>query len=72
MTDQSNVLVPNASVTMKDVTTSLTRSTTTNSAGRYVFVDVTPGTYDITVTKRGFSTVLIANQIVEAHMVSTK
>ena len=51
VTDQSNAVVPDATVTIKDVATSAVRTTTTNTAGRYVFVNVPPGTYDITITK---------------------
>ena len=48
VTDQSNAVVPDATVTVKDNATSEVRTITTNSAGRYVFVNLPPGTYDIT------------------------
>ena len=56
VTDQSNALVNGASVTLTDTATKNSRSATTNDAGRFIFVDVTPGTYDVSVTKQGFST----------------
>src|ERR1700761_5946313 len=56
VTDSSGAVVPGASVVLTDVATHSARTVTTNDAGRYIFVDVTPGAYGITVTKQGFST----------------
>jgi Carboxypeptidase regulatory-like domain len=56
VTDQSNAVVSGAMVTLTDTSTRNSRSATTNDAGRYIFVDVAPGTYDVTVGKQGFST----------------
>ena len=73
VTDQSNAVVPDATVTVKDNATSEVRTITTNSAGRYVFVNLPPGTYDITVTKAGFQKASIPNDIVvQVGMVSTE
>ena len=43
VTDPSNAVVPDATVTIKDTATGEVRTTTTNNAGRYVFVNVQPG-----------------------------
>jgi hypothetical protein len=56
VTDQSNAVVPNATVSLTDSSTNIARSTTTNKEGRYIFVDVTPGVYNLAVTKSGFAT----------------
>jgi Carboxypeptidase regulatory-like domain len=56
ITDQSNAVVNNATVTLTDNATKNSRAATTNETGRYIFVDVAPGTYELTVTKQGFST----------------
>src|SRR5271169_2086010 len=64
VTDQSGAVVPSATVTLTDISTNNTRSTTTNSAGRYIVVDVQPGTYNIAVTKAGFATTKTENQVV--------
>lgn len=56
VTDSSNAVVNGAAVTLTDSATKTSRAATTNDAGRYTFVDVAPGTYDLTVTKQGFST----------------
>ena len=63
--DNSNAAVPGATVTITLKTTGATRTTTTDDAGRYVFADVDPGTYDISVSKTGFSTTVISSQVVQ-------
>lgn len=62
VTDTSGAVVPGATVTLTDTATRTPRTTTTNDAGRYIFVDVNPGTYDVEVSKQGFATTKIANQ----------
>jgi hypothetical protein len=42
-------------VTLADPTTGSTRNATTNNAGNYLFVDVNPGRYSLTINKQGFS-----------------
>src|SRR5579864_4807616 len=56
VTDASGAVVGGATVTLTDVTNNISRAATTNSAGRYTFVDVTPGVYTISVSKAGFAT----------------
>ena len=56
VTDQSNAVVNGATVTLTDTATKTSRSANTNEAGRYIFVDVTPSTYDVSIAKQGFST----------------
>ncbi|MFZ0856060.1 MAG: carboxypeptidase-like regulatory domain-containing protein [Candidatus Acidiferrales bacterium] len=63
--DNSNAAVPGATVSIALKTTGATRTTTTDSAGRYVFADVEPGAYDVFVSKAGFSTTDISNQVVQ-------
>ncbi len=56
VTDASGAVVNGATVMVTDTSTKNSRSVTTNDTGRYVMVDVSPGNYDIVVTKQGFST----------------
>jgi len=56
VTDPSNAVVNGATVTLTDTSTKAARQATTNDAGRYIFVDVAPGTYDLSIAKQGFST----------------
>ena len=59
--DSTGALVPNASVTVTNTATGVSRTTTTNSAGIYSFPDLTPGTYDVKVVLSGFATVVKTN-----------
>jgi hypothetical protein len=65
VTDQSNAVVPGATVTLTDTSTNISRNTATNKEGRYIFVDVTPGIYSIAVTKSGFATTKTEKQEVK-------
>jgi hypothetical protein len=56
VTDPSGAVVGGATVTLTDTGTRSARNATSNDQGRYIFVDVTPGTYDLSFTKQGFST----------------
>jgi hypothetical protein len=71
VTDQSNAVVPDTTVTLKDKATSAVLTTTTNNAGRYTFVNVRPGDYEVTFTKTGFAKVSIPSDVVEVGMTST-
>src|SRR5580692_10998655 len=65
VTDQSNAVVPGATVTLTDSSTNVARTTTTNKEGRYIFVDVSPGVYNLAVTKSGFATTKTEKQEVK-------
>src|SRR3981081_231998 len=62
ITDQTDAPVVGATVSLVDHTTGTTKATTTNDAGRYVFVNVDPGIYDIKIEKTGFTLAKIAQQ----------
>ena len=51
-----------ATVTMTDTSTGIARTVTSNETGRYILVNVTPGKYDLSITKRGFAAVKMAGQ----------
>ena len=65
VTDPTGAVVPDASVTLTDISTNVPRTTSTNATGRYIYVDVNPGIYAITVTKAGFETTKTENQEVK-------
>ncbi len=54
VTDPSGGAIPNATVTVVDEQTSLTRSTKTNGTGSYTFVNLPIDTYTLTYTADGF------------------
>ena len=55
VTDQSQAAVSGASVSVKNSDTGALRETATDDAGRYQFVSLPVGTYEIHVTKVGFA-----------------
>src|SRR6266478_5382257 len=55
VTDEQNAAIPDAEVVMTDTSTNTARTTTTNASGRYVFVNVPPGVYNVRASKTGFS-----------------
>ena len=71
VTDPTGAVVPGATVTMTDVTTNTPRTVTTNDAGRYLFVNVNPGTYDISVAKNGFAVAKVPQQVVDIGLTRT-
>lgn len=54
--DPAGGVVPEASVTLQAVSTGVSRSTTTNSDGRFVLPLLLPGEYSVRVEKQGFQT----------------
>jgi hypothetical protein len=53
--DSSGALIPNASVTATDVNTKAIRTGVTDASGHYLFSQVNPGTYRVTVQDAGFA-----------------
>ncbi|HZT60250.1 MAG TPA: TonB-dependent receptor [Pyrinomonadaceae bacterium] len=54
--DEHGAVVPGASVEVKNVETNLTRTLATDDGGRFVFLQLPPGRYTLTVSKQGFAT----------------
>jgi len=53
--DQTAAVVPSAKISLTAVDTSVVRTTVTNSAGEYVFTNLTPGRYTVAASATGFS-----------------
>src|SRR6266403_1337799 len=64
VTDASSAAVAGATVTLTDTGTNSSRTATTNETGRYLFINVPPGTYNLTVNKTGFRIAKFTNQAV--------
>src|SRR5712672_270641 len=56
VTDQSGGVVPQAAISIKNIATGITRSSTTSAAGFYSAPNLLPGTYEIRAAAQGFST----------------
>src|SRR5580692_10780085 len=65
VTDSTNAAIPGADVTLTDLGTKISQKASTNDSGRYIFTNVNPGTYNLTVIKQGFAKSEIAQQPVE-------
>lgn len=64
VTDPSGAVVPKAKVTLRGTTTGVVRTTETTDTGRFVFVNIPPGTYDVTVRQTGFAEARVSQQVV--------
>ena len=71
VTDQSNAVVVGAEVTLIDTATNTSKTITTNETGRYIFVNLAPGVYDITVSRAGFKLAKFPKQTVSVGVVLT-
>src|SRR2546421_4235161 len=69
--DQTNAAVPGAEVTLLDVAKGTSQKIVTNEEGRYSFINVSPGLYDIAVSKSGFKLTKIPSAKVSVGLVLT-
>lgn len=61
VTDPAGAVVPDATVVLTNTATNENKTVTTNSAGQYVFPNVSPGTYSLKISKSGFATTTFSN-----------
>src|SRR3954453_2488072 len=71
VTDPQGAAVPGANVGLTETSTNSRTNAVTNDAGRYTFPTVSPGTYDLTVTKEGFALARMPARKVEVGMALT-
>ncbi|MDP8979731.1 MAG: carboxypeptidase regulatory-like domain-containing protein [Acidobacteriota bacterium] len=65
VTDQQNAIVAGAEIKMADPSTNVTLTTTSNEAGRYILVNVQPGSYNVTINHPGFAQARVQGQKVD-------
>src|ERR671921_1366691 len=70
VSDPNGAVVSGASVTLTNLETNVSRSTTTNSEGLYRFDAVDPGTYSVKINASGFSEVTKTNVPVLANQIA--
>src|SRR5260370_14434210 len=61
VTNASQVALPNAQITLKNVATGVARVVTTDASGFYLFPNLAPGTYEISVEAPAFTTQVRTN-----------
>jgi hypothetical protein len=71
VSDSSGAVLPGVTVVLTDKSTGQSRNTISNDAGHYVFVNATPGMYDITFSKNGFATTKAAGEQVKVGLTTT-
>jgi len=71
VTDPSGAVIVGADVSLTDITTHASRKLVTNADGRYFFVNIPPGTYDLTVGKTGFRSEKVSKQEVTVGLTLT-
>jgi hypothetical protein len=59
--DQTGAVVPGAEIEARSLGQNVARSLTTGSDGRFVFLQLAPGRYRVTITKSGFATLVQDN-----------
>jgi hypothetical protein len=59
VSDPSGAVIPGATVIITNTSTGVERSATTDNSGRYTFMQVLPGTYNLTAKAQGFTDVVI-------------
>ncbi len=62
VTDPSGAVVAGAQVTITDLSTGSFQGQPTNQVGRFTFSSVKPGTYNVTVTMKGFRKLVVPSQ----------
>jgi hypothetical protein len=71
VTDASGAAVLGATITLTDSSQGVSRTTTANDDGHYVFVNIPPGVYVLAVNKQGFRAAKIVAQNIQVGVSST-
>ncbi len=61
VTDPSGGVVPGADIEAKNLDTNVSRTAQTDADGRFVFLQLQPGRYTVTIKKQGFATIVQEN-----------
>jgi hypothetical protein len=65
VSDSTGAVVPNGKVALLETNTGVTRTAVTNESGNYLFPNLPPGTYSVTVEQTGFKKSTTAGVTVE-------
>src|SRR5438876_484401 len=67
ITDPSGSSVPQAEVTLTNLGTGVTRTTTSGSTGEYTIESIPPGSYSLQVRKEGFKSYVVSNLVLRVN-----
>jgi hypothetical protein len=66
--DPSGVVTPNANITLKDAETGISRTTRSAKDGAFLFLNLQPGKYNVSITAPGFATSVFDAVVVETGL----
>lgn len=69
--DPQGAVIPGASIVLHSVETSVERTSVSNNAGEYVFLNITPGRYTLQAGAAGFNTEKTAEFVLAVGQIST-
>jgi hypothetical protein len=68
--DSNGAVVPNATVTIRDQNTGVTRQVATDASGNYSVAGLPPGTYNVEVDAPGFNKTIVNNMVVSPGQIT--
>src|SRR5262245_33695778 len=71
VTDRQTAVIESAEVVVTDTSTKAAPATRCNEARRYIFLNVAPGTYNLSVSKTGFSQARLLAQTIQVGLLLT-
>jgi hypothetical protein len=69
--DVTGAVIPQAKVVLRNVGTSVERNSTSNNAGNYLFLNVSPGPYTLETSVAGFKSAHIAEFTLAVNQTAT-
>jgi outer membrane receptor protein involved in Fe transport len=69
--DSSGAVVEGVTITLTNTATTVARTTVTNAAGTYVFIDVLPAPYTLQLAKPGFNTLTQQGIVMQVNQTAT-
>src|SRR5262245_58543060 len=67
ITDATGAVVPNAGLTLVNEATNVKQSKVSDSRGAYLFTQLPPGTYKLTVEMAGFQTAVRSGMVLQVQ-----
>jgi hypothetical protein len=61
VTDEARAVIPGAQVEVKNLDTNVTKNLNTDEDGRFVFLQLQPGRYVVTISRQGYATLVNEN-----------
>ena len=69
--DPKGAVIPGATIVLSSVDTSVQRTSVSNGAGDYVFLNITPGSYTLSASAQGFNPQKVAEFVLAVSQIAT-